>query len=190
MKFGKSDVAKVRVIYEQFPWLVEQFSEHRIVSATVQRIDEDVLKLVPVEIRSDVREEGLAHREICMPHGQWFLFSKSGKKLVQVGVEEVWLQNRPKNLFSRFWQRRFPKRDYVPGSDFSLCYNRNSVGEAIVWHDGISPHKTFYVVSEDKGELIIYKPPKDYTLEQWVEKMVQQAQKEVEAELSQVDSVA
>ena len=177
------NAARVQAIFAELPWLSDYFDKTWVQTARVERVDLDILKVVPVNKCGPYQGQP---RWTQHNYGFWSLFNERGEKLAEVGVVNVPLQYQPISRWRRWLERRNPSRHYVEGSNFRLMWIEESVGDAIL-HLDEKAKEVFYVVT-GSSELIVYKPPKGFTLMGWVEEKIRQARVKVQDELAAIDS--
>lgn len=92
-------------------------------------------------------------------NGKILLFDNNGKRLAQVGVRKIW--------------RLFPK-EFI-----------ESVGQALLRLGRDAP--VHYATWLRDGELVVYKPPKAFTMRGWYEEQIRRAQQSVRDNMNAID---
>jgi len=164
---------KIEAFFREFPFLQELFTQHgkeRVRSVRVSRIDHEFLeRRVSLEVFplfGDV-VQGSAESELLL------VLDQDGKTLVQVGIKEL--------SKSSWWKRLWG----CPGGYWEFP---ESIGEAIMRCDG--QRHAHYVVSFRKGDLVLYKPPKGSTIQNWVEEQTKREREVIHTEVEKIDAEA
>lgn len=160
--------AKVVAFFREFPFLENLLNRNRIDSIHVFRVDRDLMTKTPW----------------CMhihPFGHvwstYILLDKNGAKLTTVGIRPT----------ERKWWRpsTWPGRKHF----------KETVGEAIA-RLGNRARQAFFIVyfnpmfENGPGDLILYKPPKGFTIQGWLEEEIRREQAAIQAESQAIDALA
>jgi len=174
---------KLSAYYREFPWLSKFCEIKNAGKVSVQRIDHKLLKKIPD--RPDFLEQFIVASfgdlfDMENSSEEIFLLNSSGESLARVG--EIQHDPKPKK-----WWRKNP-RPYTSHS------SRETVGEALTRLDAkLQEAVHFIAVMEiwelSKTNIVIYKIPKGWTLQQWIEEEIQREQKKIQEEKLQIDTV-
>lgn len=155
--------SKINAFFKEFPFLKEHIHKEAVTGAKVARIDFGLLETTRV----------FDFREI-------FLLDRNGKRLAEVGMEV--------NYRFIIWKPSTWLRNWI----------NESVGETIERLPEIA-NRTYYVLvsqdSLDTGEMgsrsiVLYKPPKDFTLAGWLARRKQRATAELRTAIQTIDAEA
>lgn len=165
-----TEAAKVEALFRERPFLNKHFSKTRIRSVRVKVADSSILKRATSA--QNQGEIGFMVRA--------YLLNQDGEMIHEVGFRrELEIKGKPNR---RWWEILTPEEDV-----FRVWYNGDSVGEDLEYIGEEAARKVTFVVFTDMydGSLTLYRPPKGYTLLEWLEKETARAQKELRAELAQ-----
>jgi hypothetical protein len=156
---------QTEAIYSEFPFLEKHFPEKaNVTKARVSRITDEFLNQNSAYIIS--RQSG--YGPWAIPYGEILLFDENSKLLAQVGVKKI----QKRFLFWKFSQRE----TFI-----------ESVGQALLRLDhGASVHYAVWLKND--GELVVYKPPNDFTIQGWYKEQIRHSEQSVHDSVYAIDS--
>lgn len=160
---------KTEAIYRQFPFLERHFPKESVSTARVSRISKEFL---------DQRSQFVLTRlddgtPIWCSNGEILLFDKKGELLAEVGA---W-QARKRFLFWSWLNRE----SFV-----------ESVGQALlqIGANTAVHYAAWFNRPGAERELIVYKPPKDFTIQEWYEERVRRDERSIRNGVRAIDNEA
>lgn len=172
MKNVITEAAKVYALFKEKVWLGKYVCQKDVTKVHVECVDMDLLE-------ETTEPEYLRWRKRIL------LFDKAGFLLFEVGVSEdpikIYLYN-PSTWF--------------PGAKTMIVYSDSeTLASALLRCDGLAG-SVFYIVKLEKEkrrsrtfELTLYKPPKNFNLQEWIEKIKIQAHLNLGIEFDAIDKL-
>ncbi|OGD32223.1 hypothetical protein A3C91_02890 [Candidatus Azambacteria bacterium RIFCSPHIGHO2_02_FULL_52_12] len=187
---------KVKAFFSEFPFLKNYTTEERVNEVKVSRINADFLTKRCQRVTMDIWAGPL------MPQPKWsekiFLLSESGKWLRQ--VEYQMMCRNPNYHWYRWWNRREPKwlgisSDSRLSMEHALKLMKTRPSESIgdTLNSLRNPNEVYYVLcitplveNPTNWNVTIYKPPKDFTLKEWVLEQQRRVGEEIKELISKI----
>jgi hypothetical protein len=160
-------------VYREFQFLNDIFPLARAASARVSRLSEELLEETVGWSGIDIDDDRNTDPN------WWFLLDRNGKIITQVGRKKVRI-----NLF--FFRPAF------------YTFNAEKIGTALhragradvrfLLH--ISPPKSNYSEISGEKSIVLYKPPKGFTIQGWYSELVRRSEQSVRDGVNDIDSEA
>ncbi len=161
--------SKVVAFFQEILFLGDFFKEDQVKSINFQRVDRELMVKSP--------EKSQAGGDPFLPLIFWskyILLDENGKKLATVGVKPVSM---------KWWKPLTWSGEQQFGE---------TVGDAIA-RLGDRAGEVYFVLHSSPSppfEIILYKPPKNFTIQGWLEEEIRRERAAIRAESEEIDALA
>lgn len=156
---------RVKAFLKEFPFLNKHLEKLPIDSAKVSRIDVNFLS-----------------RRLKIDAGFYFIsgftveviivLDKEGNKITQVGV------NPSPPPWWKFWDENHGRGGWL----------YETIGEALLRLPPEVSARAYFVMSYMDGRVVLYKPPKEFSIQEWVDKQTENERQEIAEEVLKIDA--
>ena len=181
---------QVEAFFREFPFLSKYVSAEDVRDPKVSRINPDLFEK---HCRSRFFGESVFKK---IWTSSIYLLDKSGEKLLTVGCDFRWVEETPIPILAAPWTWPFLFMPHQPGHAeiyrLDNFDNPETVGEAVARF--AKPEDIYYALEilpwEDGRQIVLYKPPKGFTLMSWLQEEHRRASQEVQAQIATIDAEA
>lgn len=169
--------SKVEMFFREFPFLVNFTAPDKVKTVKVLRVDEKLLATIPNRYSYPLISEDYFEQII--------LLDKNGLPLGEV---KQW-GRYPESTKGRLWRMiglvENPRHQGESVAD--ALHRLGEVTERIVYILSLEKETK---VNSDYFRLVLYKPPKNFTLKEWIDSAVSRQQETLQKEIAEIDAEA
>jgi len=162
-----TEYAKRVAFFKEFPWLSKYVRQEDVQKVRVSRID---LPLIRREIGNSDTDFFVAFFDSPEFERAWLLDAKGEIVTSDAMVRKGFLRRR-----LCFTSSKMEKGETIQNKLIELGEKRK---EAV------------YFLSFFKGEVVVYKPPKSFNLDEWIEELLKRTHAELKKNLAEIDAEA